>query len=413
MLALSALLVFGAPIAAAPELPPDTALVAQANGLRVFLNSGGDYEPGDRVRVEVSPEADGHLIVFRVDGDGYIRVLFPLDPDLDPFVRGGRRYELRSRGDRESFRADDRGGTGLIYAAIADGPLNVAPFASGTHWDYDRLRLPDPNGDVEAQLTDIVRRMTGNGRFEYDLMGYRVWGPGYESERPVVIAGGGWNPYWDWAWGCVTCGWWSRPGIGVRIGSGWGWSDPWWDPWYGYGYGWGWGGGGWGWGGGGWGYPWRPITVINRPNPPRPGIRNPIYDGRSRPRPVPSGPSRVDPRRDDRPSGGSSNEGRSRPRGGESSRPASSGRPSTSERPSGGAPERNSGRSRPRGNEVTVPVVRPSMERRAEPRPVSRSPEPRYEPRPTQRAPESRPVSSPPPRVERPSSPPPSAPPAS
>ena len=87
MLALSALLVFGAPIAAAPELPPDTALVAQANGLRVFLNSGGDYEPGDRVRVEVSPEDDGHLIVFRVDGDGYIRVLFPLDPDLDPFVR--------------------------------------------------------------------------------------------------------------------------------------------------------------------------------------------------------------------------------------------------------------------------------------------------------------------------------------
>src|SRR5690606_33405770 len=69
--------------------------------IAIHLN-GGDYRPGDRVQVEVEPGDDGYLLVLRVDGDGYIRVLFPLDPDLDQFARGGRRYEIRGRNDRQS-----------------------------------------------------------------------------------------------------------------------------------------------------------------------------------------------------------------------------------------------------------------------------------------------------------------------
>lgn len=261
----------------------------------VSLNSGGDYQPGDEVRVEVEPDEDGYLVVFRVDGDGYVRVLFPLDPDLDQFVRGGGRYELRGRGERASFLADDRGGTGMIFAALSREPLAFDRHAIGTHWDYERLRLNDPAGDVEAQLLGVVREMSDNGRFDYDAVGYRVWGPGYQAEPTVVVAGGYSDPFYDPAFACLACGWGTTSGIHLSIGNRYGygygygyrsnWYDPWrddyyygWNPGYGYTTGW---NGWWGWDS--WyGTPYRPHTVINVP--PRPVVVDSRTGLRSRPR---------------------------------------------------------------------------------------------------------------------------------
>ncbi len=253
-------------------------------GIRVTIN-GGDYNPGDDVKVEVEPGEDGYLVVMRVDGDGYVRVLFPLDPDLDTYVRGGRRYELRGRGARSAFQADDRGGTGLVFAALSREPLSFAGYSVGMHWNYEALRLEDPAGDIEAQLLGLTRRMADNGRFDYDLAGYRVWGPGFESEQPIVVA----DPYAT----CLACGY-GGGYTGISVGVSWRdpwhydpWHyDPWYDPWYPdpyryrhrSGYGW---NGWWGWDPY-WGTPYRPITVINVP--PRPTVPNTPYGTRARPR---------------------------------------------------------------------------------------------------------------------------------
>ncbi len=336
MLTLIAALTLSLPT---PALAPDP----QRAAVRITLN-GADYQPGDRVKVEVEPDDDGYLIVFRVDGDGYVRVLFPLDPDLDPFVRGDRRYELRGRSDREAFLADDRGGTGVVFAALSREPLTFANYATGMHWDYESLRLDDPAGDVEAQLVGIVRRMTNSSRFDYDVVGYRVWGPGFESEQPVIITGGYGDPYYDPYWDCLACGHgYPRTGISITIGSGRGWYDPWYDPWYrpwgyrpypyDYGY------GGWnGWWGNGphWGTPWYPKTVIN--TRPRPVVPESPLGFRSRPRqPEAGGVPRLG---DGNPGGRPSvtrpapTTGRSRDRDPEPSRT----RPSTNERPSAPAP---------------------------------------------------------------------------
>jgi hypothetical protein len=375
--------------------------------IRLSLSGDGDYRPGDRVRVEVDVAEDGYLLVFRVDGDGLVRVLFPLDPDLDPFVRGGRRYELRGRGARESFMADDRGGTGLVYAALSREPLDLARFASGMHWDYNKLRLEGE--DAEAELTWLVRQATSNGRFEYDLLGYRVYGPGFEEAQPVIIAGGGgwYDPYYD----CLACGW-RTPGTNIRIGLGW--YDPWFDPWY---WGGGWGGwNGWNTWGGGWGWdpywgrPGRPITVF--PTRPRPTIPNTIYGVRSRPNlPVPTTTrGRVTsvpntPPRTGSGSGGATPPSRSRPpqseptrarpsvertptQGGASTgaRPTERTSPPATSRPTT-PPAQNEGRSRRPNNDLTVPftvpeprVVTPSVNRRGTDRPVTMPERPIYRP---------------------------------
>lgn len=275
-----ALLIASIAISASPPVaaPVRTEISAQAS-VRITLN-GGDYSPGDEVRVQVEPGDDGYLVVFRVDGDGRIRVLFPLDPDLDSYVRGGRRYEIRGRGERSTFLADDLGGTGIVYAALARSPLSFSDFAVDDHWDYEMLRLRNEDDDPEAELATIVRRMAANGRFDFDVIGYRV----HDSRTYAGSygTGSGYDPYYD----CLACGYPIGNRVSIHIGSGYGWYDRY-DPWlygdagynyYRYGYGYPYGNYGSNWGGR---YnPYRPIVVY--PTRPRVTPDSP-YGYRSRP----------------------------------------------------------------------------------------------------------------------------------
>lgn len=391
MLALFASLAIAAPAAPAAISP---AAVAVPTEFFLSLNRS-KYSPGDPVRVKFESTDDGYLIVFRVDGDGYVRVLFPLDPDLDPFIRGGKQYELRGRGEREAFRADDRDGNGMVYAALSREPLDLRAYATGTHWDYSRVRLSAWDADAEAELTELVRRMTSNGHFTYDVKGYRVEGAGvYISGgggvTPLPVAPGYHDPFYDPYWSCLGCGYGVRPGgtsIHFGISTGWGsysrW-DPWWDPWYyetfpyryspyGYGY-------GYGYGYNNWNYPgqYRPITVINLPRPQVP--TNTAYGLRARPR-TPAGALAPDlslgARPEARPATGRvPNDSRARGRSDEPVRqsappadrrteraaPASAGRPVTSTTPPSSAGGSSSGSSSTRArtrrpDEIAAPVT--------------------------------------------------------
>ena len=162
----------GQPVAAAAGDPP----------IQIWINNDRRFFPGDRGKVQVRTEDDGYLIVFHADPDGSLRVLFPLDPNDDNFVRGGRKYEIRGRGDRESFEVDTRTGHGTIYAAVSKSAYRFEDFVLGDHWDYRNLapsRLPR---DPETELTDLVRRMA-QGSFDYDILGYDVIERVYASSR--------------------------------------------------------------------------------------------------------------------------------------------------------------------------------------------------------------------------------------
>jgi hypothetical protein len=153
----------GQPVAAATDDPP----------IQIWINNDRRFFPGDRGKVQVRSEDDGYLIVLHADPDGNLRVLFPLDPNDDNFVRGGKKYEIRGRGDRESFDVDTRTGHGTIYAAVSKSAYRFDDFVLGDHWDYRNLapnRLPR---DPETELTDLVRRMA-QGSFDYDILGYDV-----------------------------------------------------------------------------------------------------------------------------------------------------------------------------------------------------------------------------------------------
>src|SRR5919106_3263741 len=128
------------PLLLAGELssPAPTIAAADEPPIQLWINNDRRFVPGDRAKVQVRTEDDGYLLVFHVDPEGYLRVLFPLDPDRDNFVRGGKKYEVKGRGDRESFEADSKG-SGTVYAAVSRAPFRFDNFVIGDHWDYRAL----------------------------------------------------------------------------------------------------------------------------------------------------------------------------------------------------------------------------------------------------------------------------------
>jgi Domain of unknown function (DUF4384) len=186
--------------------------------IQIWINNDRRFLPGDRAKVQVRTQEDGYLLVLHSDPDGHLRVLFPLDPKDDNFVRGGRKYEIRGRGGRESFAVDVSSGRGMVYAAVSRDPFRFDDYVLDDHWDYRKLapqRLPK---EPESELTDLVRQM-GQGSFDYDVLTYDI------VARPTYASGSYtyydnyydpyyYNSYDPWCYGYYGCG---RYGSSFRV----------------------------------------------------------------------------------------------------------------------------------------------------------------------------------------------------
>ncbi len=198
-------------VASAPAAPRSTAVRADDPPIHVWLNSDNTFTTGDRARVHIRAEQDGYVVVLRADGDGRVRVLFPLDPGADDFVRGGDKREIRSRGDREAFLVDERDGSGVVLAAWSSTAFKFDEFVRGDHWDYRALDTRQSSDDKEAALVDAVQRMAGENRFDYDVVTYTVGSIAAYYNRPYY-GGYGWG---GWGWGGWPYGRRFRIGIGI------------------------------------------------------------------------------------------------------------------------------------------------------------------------------------------------------
>jgi hypothetical protein len=197
----------------APAIPIAADRAAHTNPpVHVWFNSNGDYEFGDRAKVYAKSAENGYLVVLRADNDGRVRALFPVDPQDDQRIRGGKKYELKGRGGREAFVADDTVGRGTVLAAYSETPFRFDEFEKDGHWDTAALsgqRREDVQADPEAQLRDIVQRMQPDrGHFDYDVATYVVTAP------PRYVGGLYPDPYF-YGWP----GWWGY-GFGPRFGTG-------------------------------------------------------------------------------------------------------------------------------------------------------------------------------------------------
>jgi Domain of unknown function (DUF4384) len=168
---MSLTLLFPILLAGEPAKPAVTA--TDEPPLRIWISNDGRFLRGDRARVHVWAEDDGYLVVLQADTEGHLQVLFPIDPADDNFLRGGKKYEVRSRGGRDAFDVGANTGRGTIYAAVSRSPFRFDEFVASNHWDYRTLEPQQLPEDPESELTELVRKMA-QGSFDYDLMNYYV-----------------------------------------------------------------------------------------------------------------------------------------------------------------------------------------------------------------------------------------------
>jgi hypothetical protein len=189
-------------LASTAGLPAPSA--AQDPPVHIWYSSDGSFAYGDRAKVYARAAQNGYLVVLRSDLNGRVRVLSPVDPSGDQHVDGGKKYELRGRGGREAFVAEDTTGQGVVLAAWSKTPFTFDRYVKDGRWDLDALAgeglQPD---DAEARLTEIVNDMQApGGHFEYDLAVYTVSAPRYAQSiypypYPYGFAGyWGYNPWW-------------------------------------------------------------------------------------------------------------------------------------------------------------------------------------------------------------------------
>jgi hypothetical protein len=194
---ISALLPLLLSVVTAPAPQPAVAAANDEPAIRVTVNHA-TYDRGDRARVYVRVRDDGYVVVLHTDADGRVRVLFPVDPGDDNFMRGGQKYEIRARGNRDAFQVT-RSGSGTVYAAVSVDPYRFDAFVRGDHWDFGALDDSSAYNDPEAAMTNIAEQMAGGAHFAYDVTTYTV-DASYATASQVYIAPSSyscWYNTWD------------------------------------------------------------------------------------------------------------------------------------------------------------------------------------------------------------------------
>lgn len=196
--------------ATAPADPPP---------IRISFNDDGKYIYGDQAKVYLRSAADGYVVVLRSDARGNVRVLSPVDPDDNQQINGGKKYETKGRGGRETFLAEDTPGQGLVLAAWSGTPFDIARYERNARWDIQALGggggLSTSPDDAESRLLSVVDAMKPNGHYEYDAATYTVYSPQVARAvfgHPYVYGAYGWGPGW---WGYSP--WWGAPYFGPRV----------------------------------------------------------------------------------------------------------------------------------------------------------------------------------------------------
>src|SRR5947207_12495857 len=81
-----------------PTFASGPARASHAFGVELWTDRGNDalYEPGDRMQVRARASDDAHLLVYEIDSEGNVLLLFPYRGS-DGFVEGRETYELPPR----------------------------------------------------------------------------------------------------------------------------------------------------------------------------------------------------------------------------------------------------------------------------------------------------------------------------
>jgi hypothetical protein len=102
--------------------------------LEIWVDKGeaATYAEGREVKVRFRTDNDCYVVIYDIDTEGFLHLLYPDDPYDDGFVEGGRIYRLPGMGARYSLVAE--GPPGIEYVA---GVASYYPITRRLPWYLD------------------------------------------------------------------------------------------------------------------------------------------------------------------------------------------------------------------------------------------------------------------------------------
>lgn len=134
---------------------------------------GGVYRQGEPMRVFFRPSADSYVLIYNIDTEGYIHLVYPYGPDDPDLLEGGRTYQVPSRNDPYDLVADGPTGIEYVVALASPFPFRDLPWyltgrTEGRNPDeYEDEEYEDSGvivGDPYVAMDRIVRRIVPRGR---------------------------------------------------------------------------------------------------------------------------------------------------------------------------------------------------------------------------------------------------------
>jgi hypothetical protein len=233
-------------LAAAVAVTLPGAAHARTLGVEVWTDRGDDavYQAGDEMQVKVRASDDAYLLVYEIDSDGRVSVLYPWRRGSN-LVEGHRTYRLPPEGSGYELAVEKATGQGYIVAIASrrpfrDLPWYLRPFdpqaeSMGYVNQHDDEEGFDEDGDVvgdpmvamERIRRRVLDRPSDTESFATSYSSYYV---GHEVRYPRYLCNDchrrghwawydGFDPYyaqcsvfdfrvnWNWCWGpCLWSG---------------------------------------------------------------------------------------------------------------------------------------------------------------------------------------------------------------
>jgi len=213
---------------------------ARTLGVEVWTDRGDDavYQPGDVMQVKVRASDDAYMLVYEIDSEGHISMLYPWRRGSN-LVEGHRTYRLPPENSGYELAVEKATGEGYVVAIASRHPFKDLPWylrqydpqAEGNGYedehadedgiDKDGAIVGDPMVAMERIRRRVLDEPSDTDGFASSYASYYV---GHEVRYPRYLCAdchrpgqwawwNGFDPYygqcsvfdfrvnWNWAWG--------------------------------------------------------------------------------------------------------------------------------------------------------------------------------------------------------------------
>ncbi len=159
-------------------VPVENAARVSRLSIDVWTNKeeGGVYRQGERMKIFFRPNVDSYVLIYNIDTEGFIHLIYPYGPEDPERLEGGRTYQIPSRQDPYDLVADGPQGIEYVVALAAPFPYRDLPwYLSGRLADEG----PPPGSDEGDDDSGVI---VGDPYLGMDRIVRRIVPPGREEE---------------------------------------------------------------------------------------------------------------------------------------------------------------------------------------------------------------------------------------